>query len=328
MPGLPIPVFGALVLLFLFLRLWLTQRRLGPLSILLAVCGLQALVIAMAQHYQVPGMRYVQPVTATFIPPLAWLAYLKTAVRPILRGDALHAFGPGIALTALLTTPAFLDIFIPAIFVAYGAAILIHAARGPDVQPRVSLESAELPARIWVVIAVALIASAFSDLLIVAAQAAGAEYLQPWIISLYSVGNLILIGSLSLSGHLQPSDDETVGAQPIQPEPDEELWSRIERYMADKRPYLDPDLTLSTLSRRMGIPAKTMSTTINRATKGNVSRYVNDARIEVAKRALLDGEPVTGAMLTSGFNTKSNFNREFLRVTGTSPSKWLADQQG
>jgi AraC-like DNA-binding protein len=28
-------------------------------------------------------------------------------------------------------------------------------------------------------------------------------------------------------------------------------------------------------------------------------------------------------MLSSGFNTKSNFNREFLRVAGVSPSEWL-----
>jgi AraC-like DNA-binding protein len=32
------------------------------------------------------------------------------------------------------------------------------------------------------------------------------------------------------------------------------------------------------------------------------------------------GENVTAAMLASGFNTKSNFNREFLRVTGKTPS--------
>jgi AraC-like DNA-binding protein len=31
-------------------------------------------------------------------------------------------------------------------------------------------------------------------------------------------------------------------------------------------------------------------------------------------------------MLESGFNTKSNFNREFLRVVGKSPSEWLAGQ--
>ena len=35
---------------------------------------------------------------------------------------------------------------------------------------------------------------------------------------------------------------------------------------------------------------------------------------------------MTEAMLASGFNTKSNFNREFLRVKGESPSKWLETQ--
>jgi AraC-like DNA-binding protein len=59
----------------------------------------------------------------------------------------------------------------------------------------------------------------------------------------------------------------------------------------------------------------------------NVSRYINAARIGAAQQALLAGEPVTATVYTSGFNTKSNFNREFLRVTGKSPSEWLRDQQ-
>ena len=67
---------------------------------------------------------------------------------------------------------------------------------------------------------------------------------------------------------------------------------------------------------------------INQKTGENVSRYVNAARIEAAKAKLLGGENVTQAMLASGFNTKSNFNREFLRVTGLSPSKWLAETRG
>jgi AraC-like DNA-binding protein len=46
----------------------------------------------------------------------------------------------------------------------------------------------------------------------------------------------------------------------------------------------------------------------------------------VAKSKLRAGESVTEAMFASGFSTKSNFNREFLRVTGASPSKWLAEQ--
>lgn len=37
--------------------------------------------------------------------------------------------------------------------------------------------------------------------------------------------------------------------------------------------------------------------------------------------------PVTTAMLESGFQTKSNFNREFRRVTGQSPANWRTENR-
>ncbi|MDB9804484.1 MAG: helix-turn-helix domain-containing protein [Yoonia sp.] len=73
----------------------------------------------------------------------------------------------------------------------------------------------------------------------------------------------------------------------------------------------------------MGVPVKQLSEAINKVTGENVSRYINAARINEAKAVLSSGENVTSAMLSSGFNTKSNFNREFLRVAGVSPSEWL-----
>lgn len=96
--------------------------------------------------------------------------------------------------------------------------------------------------------------------------------------------------------------------------------------MAAQRPYLNPDLTLSQLSRKSFVPVKQLSSAINRVMGENVSRYINAARIKSAQNALQSGENVTQAMLSSGFNTKSNFNREFLPVTGRSPSDWVADQ--
>ncbi|MGL5010519.1 MAG: helix-turn-helix domain-containing protein [Paracoccaceae bacterium] len=95
--------------------------------------------------------------------------------------------------------------------------------------------------------------------------------------------------------------------------------------MARDKPYLDPNLTLAHLARKLRVPAKTLSAAINRATGENVSRFVNAERIRHAQSILLRGETVTEAMLASGFNTKSNFNREFLRVAGASPSDWLKD---
>jgi AraC-like DNA-binding protein len=325
MPSLPIPVFASAVLLFLFLRLWVIRGKLSPISILLAVCAVQTGIMALAQHYHVPGLRFVQPITATLIPPAAWFAFQWTAVRPVRSTDLLHLLVPITAMASLITAPYFLDAFVPSAFVIYGCAILFQSYKGPDAQPRAFLADGNLPTRIWQIIAAALIASALSDVLIVAAISTGFEHLQPWIISLFSVGNLLLIGIIGLSNHLQSEDTEEEGPIRVMSVADQHIWQRIQIYMLDQRPYLDPNLTLSRLSRKLCVPTKILSSVINQETGENVSRYVNDARIAAAQNALLDGETVTTAMLSSGFNTKSNFNREFLRIAGTSPSMWLAN---
>jgi len=78
----------------------------------------------------------------------------------------------------------------------------------------------------------------------------------------------------------------------------------------------------------MLVPVKQSSSAINKVTVANVSRYINLARVAAAKEALQSGESVTNGMLSMGFNTKSNFNREFLRITENSPSDWLAAETG
>ncbi|MCB1756327.1 MAG: helix-turn-helix transcriptional regulator, partial [Gammaproteobacteria bacterium] len=106
------------------------------------------------------------------------------------------------------------------------------------------------------------------------------------------------------------------------------IMSELEGLIVSQKLYLDPDLTLSRIARRLGYPAKQVSTAINRTTGENVSRYVNKYRVEHACQVLDRGESVTSAMLASGFNTKSNFNREFLRITGITPSQWMQKKQG
>lgn len=55
----------------------------------------------------------------------------------------------------------------------------------------------------------------------------------------------------------------------------------------------------------------------------SVSQYVNGYRVQAACELLEAGdEPISAVMFEGGFLTKSNFNREFLRVTGKSPSAW------
>ncbi len=318
----PIPMFGALVLGFLFLRLCVLERRLGSLSVLIAFCALQSLIISLAQHYQVPGMRLIQPISAMLIPAAAWLAFATTILRPFRWLDIIHASGPICAVLALNSKPALLDLLIPGAFLGYGIAIGLHCLRGPDALARVRLEHGYLPAMFWAVIALSLGVSAFIDVLIAVAQSHGALRLTPWLISGFSTANLLLIGVLGVTGALRTepiSDrDVQVGISPS----DIAVMERLEELMQTQRPYLNPDLTLMKLARKTGIPAKQLSSAINRSTGQNVSRYVNNARIAAAQTCLSAGENVTAAMLSSGFNTKSNFNREFLRVTGRSPTDW------
>ncbi len=62
---------------------------------------------------------------------------------------------------------------------------------------------------------------------------------------------------------------------------------------------------------------------VNRLAGKNVSQFINDFRIAEACRLLSETDmPVTAAMFESGFQTKSNFNREFRRVTALSPAAW------
>jgi AraC-like DNA-binding protein len=66
-----------------------------------------------------------------------------------------------------------------------------------------------------------------------------------------------------------------------------------------------------------------VSRAVNRCHGVSVSQYVNGFRVKEAQRLLRDTEEsVVQIALEAGFMTKSNFNREFLRVSGQSPTDW------
>jgi AraC-like DNA-binding protein len=76
------------------------------------------------------------------------------------------------------------------------------------------------------------------------------------------------------------------------------------------------------------VPARTISGAGNRVARKNVSQYINDHRIAEACRLLRETDiSVTSAMFEAGFQTKSNFNREFRRVTSLSPAAWREKHQ-
>ena len=323
---LPITLVVALILGFLALRHAVLRDRSVLFLILLIACAVQSLVASLTQHYGMLQLSVIQPITAVTIPPLAWLTFQSAVLRSLdPKRDILHTLGPLFTTFCMVFAPATLDLVLPALFIGYGLAILIRLQRD-NTLPLARLEAGPLPARIWKTVGVLLVLSALSDILIAVAVGFGYTSMRPLIISFFTSFTLLGIGLLSLSRDAEGSLEQT----PEQTEPQEDpslndvaLIVRLDGLMQMDRPYLDPDLTLTRLAHRLHVPIKQLSASINRIKDENVSRYVNGFRIRHACQQLDEGHNVTQAMLNSGFNTKSNFNREFARITGQSPSVYV-----
>jgi AraC-like DNA-binding protein len=321
---LPIPLVFALILLFLLAAL----RARGPVAAglvaLVAVNAGQGLVIAGGQYYGFAALQALQPVSAMLVPPVAWLALASAGFDRTLRpADALHLIGPAFAFAVILINRDALDVLIPAAYLGYGIALLLRLRQGP--LPRASLGSGGRLATLWTAIALGLVLSALSDIAIVGVQIAERADLQPLVVSV--TGSLVLLGLGILGIAIQAETGASVAKEASLPAPTEDdaaLFARLEDLMRDRRPWRDPDLTLGQLARRLHVPVKSLSVAVNRCSGDNISRYVNGHRVVAACLALRQGVSVTEAMLEAGFATKSNFNREFGRATGKSPSDWQA----
>jgi len=310
------------------------------MALLLASAG-QSILVGLVQYYGFTNLRWLQPITASIIPAMAWLAFLEASLRARLQiRDWVHFSVPAIIALCVFVLPAIIDVVLCSLFVGYGAAILVMLHRQGGDFAHMRLTSGHIPALVWRFIAFALISSALSDMLIIVAKIDGNDQIVGLILSITSSLALLTIGFLSLSPDIAIDVDvdvdvqsgaqnrvsDHVSATSSTPE-HRTIMARLEDLQIREQLYLDPDLTLARISRRMGVPLKQISTAINATTGENVSRFINKYRIEHACGELDKGETVTATMLTSGFNTKSNFNREFLRITGKTPSQWQQETQ-
>ncbi len=105
-----------------------------------------------------------------------------------------------------------------------------------------------------------------------------------------------------------------------------ELAESLEKYMIEKRPYMDSELTIHILADALGVKEKTISQTINHILGYNFSDYINTYRIEKAKHMLSpdnNTQPsIKEVMYHVGFNSRSVFNTAFKKKTGFTPSEY------
>lgn len=100
----------------------------------------------------------------------------------------------------------------------------------------------------------------------------------------------------------------------------------LRQFVETERPYLDSELTLPALARRLGLGDKELSYVLNAGLGTGYTDYVNGLRVEEAMRRLCDpayaSAPVLEIGLASGFASKATFNRVFKRITEQTPSAY------
>ena len=113
---------------------------------------------------------------------------------------------------------------------------------------------------------------------------------------------------------------------------DGKLATLLQRWLAllqqEQLYTLEYGITLAQAARKLQVPARQLSNAINLHYGASFSVLLNDQRIAHAQKLLLQAPDlaVTEVMAEAGFASKSNFHKEFLRVTGTTPT--LFREQG
>lgn len=103
--------------------------------------------------------------------------------------------------------------------------------------------------------------------------------------------------------------------------------STLLSYMKDKKPYLNPDLTISMLAEEQPFSPRDLSALINTEFSINFCEFINRYRIREACELLeKDGKSVNLLSLSMdvGFNSKSAFNSAFKQFQGMTPSQFKA----
>ncbi len=106
------------------------------------------------------------------------------------------------------------------------------------------------------------------------------------------------------------------------------LFNEISRLVVDTSLYLEPDLSLSKISKLIGKSTQLTSSVINQYAKRNFNDFINYYRIQDAKKLLSKEESdkytISSIAFDTGFSSLSSFNTAFKKFEGMTPSSYRA----
>lgn len=101
----------------------------------------------------------------------------------------------------------------------------------------------------------------------------------------------------------------------------------VSDYIETHKPYLNPELTLISLSEKLEMSREELSDLINQGFESRFNDFINSFRVMEIKRLIAEGKhknlSLLGLAFEAGFNSKATFNRAFKKLENKSPSQYL-----
>lgn len=107
---------------------------------------------------------------------------------------------------------------------------------------------------------------------------------------------------------------------------------KVQKYMTDQKPYLNPDITLESLASELGMAPRTLSIVINDSLGKNFKTFILEYRIRESMEILAEPRnhrlTILEILYQVGFNSKSAFNNQFKLYTNLTPLEYRAQSAG
>lgn len=125
----------------------------------------------------------------------------------------------------------------------------------------------------------------------------------------------------------QPTNPHSKSLPDKKPDSHKIFAERLLTYTKEQKPYLEPEITVSMLSKQLNVKPEFLSETLNNRLKQNFFDFINRYRIKEFKEKSIAKEnshlTIMGIAYDCGFNSKASFYRAFKKFEGISPTAYI-----
>ena len=352
MLAIPLPFVAALLLFITgaLLRYRYPQNSQKPFWFII-LCALMVTVVGLRWTVDVALFRFLQPILGASVPVAAWLCFAGAhRSKP---NTHLHWIGPVVVLVSSFLYQYLwvgtIDVLLISLYLCYGSLLLKSSFTMPEQVRLTDVSKVLIAERVagGMLLFSALVDGVLSyDILLLDAQHTNLILSIGYLVLIPAIVSAVIVVSISTPSSIEHKQahvqlpmshrssgeaDKSLTALVTSLDEDEEtahIVAKFDALMSEHQVFKDPDLSLNRLARKLGIPARKISSAVNQTHHQNISKVINTYRVEHAKTLLKQtDEAITEIFLSSGFQTKSNFNREFSRITGQTPSEFRSSPQ-